>query len=59
MGINDFRIVRKMMMGELHDQIERVDPYGAIPKDVNNGDYIKYLKWLEAGNVPEIFVVPT
>lgn len=54
MGINDFRIVRMIVMGSPFDQIEKLNPYGAIPKDSNNGDYRKYLAWLAAGYMPEI-----
>lgn len=54
MSINDFRVIRMMMMSTSFDQIEKLNPYGAIPRDTNNGDYRKYLTWLAAGYTPEI-----
>lgn len=35
------------------DGIVRVEDGAGIPKDPNNCDYIAYLAWIEAGNIPE------
>lgn len=54
METKKYRIIKATIMGAPVEQIERVQPYGAIPKDINNCDYKKYLKWLEEGNTPDV-----
>jgi len=40
--------------GSIIEQIEMLNPYGAIPKDINNCHYTNYLEWVAAGNVAPV-----
>ncbi len=51
----EYRIVQYSMPdGSIFDQIERIEPYGAIPNDVNNCDYMNYLAWVDKGNIAKV-----
>lgn len=34
----------------INPQIQRIQDGAFIPKDIDNGDYRHYLKWVEAGS---------
>jgi hypothetical protein len=36
--------------------IIRMSDMANIPKSTDNADYLEYLKWLEQGNTPDVFV---
>ncbi len=42
-------------------RIEREDENGSFQVQVNelNPDYLEYLEWIEAGNIPEPWIPPT
>jgi hypothetical protein len=49
--MNDYTY--KIMTTPLGDAIVRIEDGSGIPKDPNNCDYMAYLAWIEAGNIPE------
>jgi hypothetical protein len=46
-----YKLIKDILTGTV-TSVQRLSDNAFIPMDIQNSDYVAYLKWVEAGNQP-------